>query len=202
MISKPRHNNNNYNNNKQTFKKRPSSNEIKITNLHPNLTSNDLEKLMNTVGKVQNVELKLNTQGQSVGVAFIKFLHNHDAIKAVDKFDGRLAAGQVINVSLNTPLIDRIGINIGPIKKNNNKGKNNNNNNNNKKKNEKKFKPKSIDELDNELDSYMNGNSDVQSEPMQESEQQYVPIIPVQEQPQALVEEQVPVQEQTQEPVV
>lgn len=85
------------------------ANEIKILNLHPDLTVEDLTKLMQTVGEVTRVEIKYNTHGQSTGIAFVEFKNVHEANAAISKFDGRLAAGQVITVTTTLKLADRIG---------------------------------------------------------------------------------------------
>jgi THO complex subunit 4 len=134
------------------------SNEIKITNLHPDLTNEDLTKLMNTIGPTKNVEIKYNTHGQSTGVAIVQYESSEDAMNAIKKFDRRLAAGQIINVSTTMPLIDRIGgPNASSGRRQNKKlagGKPN------------KRENKTLEDLDNELNMYMNGEpkSSIQQE--------------------------------------
>lgn len=120
--------------------------EIKITNLHPELTTEDLTKLMETIGPTKNVEIKYNTHGKSIGIAFVEFEYGKDATTAIHKFDGRLAAGQTIRVTSTVPLSARLS---GPVNSAVSKRKN---------APKPKKKNKTLEDLDNELSTYMNGN--------------------------------------------
>jgi len=108
---------------------------------------------METMGPLETVEIKLNTHGKSTGVAFVNFVRGKDAIDAVKKFDGRLAAGQVINVSSTMSLFDRISTN--QTSKKNPPPKNAKRQN---KDSKPKREKKSLEDLDNELSMYMNGD--------------------------------------------
>ena len=136
---------------------------IKVTNLHPDLTAQDLHRLFSTVGPVVDVSLRVNTHGKAVGTAFVDFEYPQDAMRAIREYDGRLAAGQIITVTTTMPLADRIGrapgasANVGatPARENRRekarakKGK----------KERVRKQPKSLEDLDKELTMYMNGEA-------------------------------------------
>ncbi|KGK37753.1 hypothetical protein JL09_g3102 [Pichia kudriavzevii] len=142
--------------------------EIKVTNLHPDLTAQDLGKLMETIGPVVQVDLKFNTLGKSTGVAYVEFESSRDAREAIRRFDGRLAAGQIINVSTTMSLLDRIGGRQGQELRRERQAPKS-------KKNKPKAPPrKSLEDLDNELLQYMNGAAPVDAvggQPAQEQAQ-------------------------------
>ncbi|GME81444.1 unnamed protein product [Ambrosiozyma monospora] len=83
---------------------------LRVANLHPDLTEGDLTKLFEGIGPVEYVNLQFNTRGESTGIAFVGYQNPRDCQSAIDKFDGRRAAGQVISVENAVPLVDRIGI--------------------------------------------------------------------------------------------
>lgn len=111
MVSKPRHGGagRGFRNRQKTAGKHGGKpNQIKISNLHPDLTEKDLAGLMETIGPVEKVEIVTNTQGKSVGVAIVDFVHGKNAMAAIRKFNGRLAAGQTITVESTMSLSDRL----------------------------------------------------------------------------------------------
>ncbi|KAG0687866.1 hypothetical protein C6P40_001766 [Pichia californica] len=149
-----RNNNNNNNNNIGNPK------EIRISNLHPDLTNDDLSKLMTTIGPTVKVNLIFNTHGKSTGIAFIEFQHIEDARKAIENFDGRLAAGQTIRVTSTVPINERISLALPQQNQNQLKSKKKNNQKNSIDKQKHKRKPRpTFEDLDNELDNYMNGDN-------------------------------------------
>lgn len=118
-----------------------------MSNLHPELTEKDIKELFSRIGEIKFAKLELNTRGQSTGVAFVGYMHPRDCGYAIEKFDGRRAAGQVISVENAVPLAERIfaASQRKPKKKNN-------------RRKEKKRQPKhkkTAEELDAELSQYM-----------------------------------------------
>ncbi|VEU20472.1 DEKNAAC101332 [Brettanomyces naardenensis] len=81
---------------------------LRVSNLHPELTEKDLEQLFSSIGPIKFVKLELNTNGQSTGIAFVGYEHSRDCSHAIEKFDGRRAAGQIISVENAVPLAERI----------------------------------------------------------------------------------------------
>ncbi|KAH3670256.1 hypothetical protein WICMUC_004909 [Wickerhamomyces mucosus] len=77
---------------------------IKITNLHPEITKDDLEKLLETIGPVAFVEFDLSPSGRHSGIVHAGFRDESLNIHAVEKFDGRKAANQIIDVEEIKPL--------------------------------------------------------------------------------------------------
>ncbi|KAH3670425.1 hypothetical protein OGAPHI_000940 [Ogataea philodendri] len=120
---------------------------LRISNLHPELTEKDLSGLFSSVGDLLFTKIEYNTRGESTGVAFIGFHNPADCEFAIDRFDGRRAAGQVISVENAIPLSQRISISkrgkkAGPRER------------------APKQSRKSVEELDAELNSYMGGPSE------------------------------------------
>ncbi|QNQ00612.1 Conserved hypothetical protein [Yarrowia lipolytica] len=71
-----------------------------IRNLHYELTENDLYDLFNKVGRVDDVEIHYDRSGRSLGDANVVFSRPEDAQDAIDKFDGKRAAGLKIEVKI------------------------------------------------------------------------------------------------------
>lgn len=131
-----------------------------MTNLHPDLTESDLKQLFSGIGPIKFVKLQLNTSGQSTGIAFVGYERAPDCSYAIEEFDGRRAAGQVISVENAVPLADRI-FSARPAKSG--------------RKQKKKKAPKterrqkkSVEELDAELTAYMQGPPEESAEPATE----------------------------------
>ncbi|QPG77258.1 hypothetical protein FOA43_004666 [Brettanomyces nanus] len=121
---------------------------LRVTNLHPDLTEKDLKQLFSTVGTVKFVKLELNTNGQSTGIAFVGFERSRDCSYAIEEFDGRRAAGQIISVENAVPLAERIFA-IPQKSKKNKRGRENSD--------KRSRQKKTAEELDDELTRYMNG---------------------------------------------
>lgn len=71
-----------------------------IRNLHYELTENDLYDLFNKVGHVEDVEIHYDRSGRSQGDANVVFSRPEDAEDAIAKFDGKRAAGLRIEVKI------------------------------------------------------------------------------------------------------
>lgn len=129
---------------------------MRVSNLHPDLTEKDLRELFSRIGEVKFVKLEMNTRGQSTGVAFVGYTHPSDCSLAIDKFDGRRAAGQIICVENAVPLADRIfaASQRKPKKKNNRRKER-------KEKKKKQTHRKTAEELDAELSQYMSNEGQI-----------------------------------------
>lgn len=165
------------------------------------MTNEDLTQLMETVGPTTRVEIKYNTHGKSIGVAYVEYEFGRDALEAIKRFDGRLAAGQIIGVSSTMPLIDRIGGRAEPrSRRRNPKPAVEGNGNGNAKAagnpKPKRKERKTLEDLDKELNMYMNGEAgEVQSEGQPFAE----PDVPQQDAESAPTAVLVPAQEPTQD---
>ncbi|KAG5363524.1 THO complex subunit 4-B [Yarrowia sp. B02] len=73
-----------------------------IRNLHYELTENDLYDLFNKVGRVDDVEIHYDRSGRSLGDANVVFARAEDAQDAIVKFDGKRAAGLKIEVKIDS----------------------------------------------------------------------------------------------------
>ncbi|ODV93467.1 hypothetical protein PACTADRAFT_52048 [Pachysolen tannophilus NRRL Y-2460] len=130
---------------------------LRITNLNVELTENDIHDLFSKIGRVAFCRIDYDTAGYSKGVAYVGYDDPSLGKVAIDQFDGRKAAGQVISIEDSTPLSERIhlapakpGVGLRarskhagnkPISKNGNKRK-------------------TAEELDAELESYFENKND------------------------------------------
>lgn len=73
---------------------------IKISNLHYELTEDDIYDLLSKVGEVRSVRLDYDISGRSIGTAIANFNSPYEAEEAVRRFNGRKAAGVIISVEL------------------------------------------------------------------------------------------------------
>jgi THO complex subunit 4 len=73
---------------------------VEVKNLFYTLTEDDLKGLFSRVGQVEFVKIKYNRSGRSEGEARVGFCFFRDADEAVRRFDGKMAAGQEIRVSI------------------------------------------------------------------------------------------------------
>lgn len=137
------------------------SNTIKITNLYYELSEDDIHELLKRVGQVRTVRLQYDESGRSTGVAYANFEKHSDAVAAVEKFNGKKAAGLTISLKLldESPLLrNRISF-----------SKNRDNNDSSTQ------RSKTIEELDAELNAYMSGKdvndntTNAESKPEQET---------------------------------
>ncbi|PGH13530.1 hypothetical protein AJ80_06280 [Polytolypa hystricis UAMH7299] len=78
----------------------PTGAKIRVTNLHYDLTENDLEDLFTRIGPVTALSLRYDRAGRSEGVAFVTYKRLADAQTAIREFDGANAKGQPIQLTL------------------------------------------------------------------------------------------------------
>ncbi|ODV63424.1 uncharacterized protein ASCRUDRAFT_73289 [Ascoidea rubescens DSM 1968] len=139
---------------------------LKVKNLHYDLTQKDLTELFERIAPVKFTRIQYNTSGGSTGVAYVCFTDPSFNNLAIEKYDGKKAAGQIISVQNGVPLKDRLSSPVprqpasfrsrgrprGP------RGRFN----------ENKRRPaenrKTLEDLDDELSNYMNGERN-QTEP-------------------------------------
>ncbi|KAJ3008806.1 hypothetical protein HKX48_008330 [Thoreauomyces humboldtii] len=77
-----------------------ASTQIKIDNLHWNVSEQDVRELMSAHGAVQSVRLKFDNAGRSDGVCYVTFNARRSAQAAVDAYDGRDLDGMTMHVAL------------------------------------------------------------------------------------------------------
>lgn len=129
------------------------------------MTTEDITQLMETIGPTTRVEIKYNTHGKPIGVAFVEYEFGRDAMEAIKRFDGRLAAGQTISVSSTMPLIDRIGGRGGRSRRRGGRATsaaasgNSNGSGSDGAAKPKRRERKTLEDLDNELNMYMSGEA-------------------------------------------
>lgn len=87
-----------------------AANVVKVTNLHKDLTQQDIESLFSKAGDIKSVDLKINTQGVSTGVATVEFVTKQSASRAIDMFHRRQAVGNIINVTSSQSLSERMNL--------------------------------------------------------------------------------------------
>ncbi|KAG7695780.1 hypothetical protein KL930_003448 [Ogataea haglerorum] len=115
---------------------------LRVSHLHPELTEKDLEGLFSSIGDLLFTKIEYNTRGESTGVAFVGYQNPADCEVAIERFDGRRAAGQIISVENAIPLSQRIS-----VSKRGKKARSRDR--------EPKPRRKTVEELDAELNSYM-----------------------------------------------
>lgn len=115
---------------------------LRIRNLHFDLSEEDIQQLFSQVGPVRFCIIELDSTARPTGTAYAGFEDVRDCDEAISRFDGRRAAGQVISVDFAIPLTDRIQLGRGPSRGSSRKP------------------PKSVKDLDSELDSYMSVSGD------------------------------------------
>lgn len=60
--------------------------EIKIDNLHYDVTEKDLQDLFATAGEVMKSRIIFDASGRSTGVGYVKYSSMRDAEKAIEKY--------------------------------------------------------------------------------------------------------------------
>lgn len=122
---------------------------MRIKNVHPELTGQDLSQLYDAVAPVEFV--KFDPRNDTV--AYVCFEENNarNNSVAIAKYDGRMAMGRKISVELTTLLADRI---VAPARRGHERGER-------PARSERSAKvagaraPKTVDDLDDELSAYM-----------------------------------------------
>ncbi|KAG4304802.1 hypothetical protein PORY_001855 [Pneumocystis oryctolagi] len=79
---------------------RAISYRVKIENLHYELTEDDLNGLFKRIGPVTKLKIKYDRSGRSTGIAYVNFEKIEDARNAISQFNGANAAGQPITLTL------------------------------------------------------------------------------------------------------
>ncbi|KAK2801984.1 hypothetical protein FQN50_007542 [Emmonsiellopsis sp. PD_5] len=74
--------------------------KIRVTNLHYDLTEDDLEDLFTRIGPISSLSLRYDRAGRSEGVAFVTYKRTVDAQTAIREFDGANAKGQPISLTM------------------------------------------------------------------------------------------------------
>lgn len=67
---------------------------LHVSNLHYNVTEEDLHELFSTSGTILNVDLQYDRSGRSNGLAQVVFASRRDALAAIDRFHGVPLDGQ------------------------------------------------------------------------------------------------------------
>lgn len=75
-------------------------NRLQVSSLHPNLKEYDIRKLFEGYGKLEEVSLIRDFEGQSKGVAYVQFKRSEDAKKALETMNGFVFAEMPIKVSV------------------------------------------------------------------------------------------------------
>lgn len=119
---------------------------VQITNLSYEISRDELGDLFAEIGPVRAVKMEYNRAGRPTGVAYVKYESYSDARNAVEAFDGKTAAGEPITVQ------------IRPIPSSRTRGDTSSTSD---RVRESGRPPapakKTAEELDAELDAYMNG---------------------------------------------
>ncbi|KLJ06811.1 hypothetical protein EMPG_17706 [Blastomyces silverae] len=74
--------------------------KLRVSNLHYDLTEDDLEDLFTRVGPINALSLRYDRAGRSEGVAFVTYKRLVDAQTAIREFDGANAKGQPITLTM------------------------------------------------------------------------------------------------------
>lgn len=148
--------------------------------MHYDLTEKDIGDLFaSQIGDVLFTRIEFDTAGRSLGVGYVGFVDPNNCDLAIEKFDGRKAAGNVISVSNGIPLNERIGISTGGGGGGNGRRERGGNGG----RRERKPKP-TVEDLDAELENYRlqkdvtptqdetNNNQEFQQQQQQEQEQE------------------------------
>eukprot|EP01098_Paradermamoeba_levis_P008018 TRINITY_DN3340_c0_g1_i1.p1 TRINITY_DN3340_c0_g1~~TRINITY_DN3340_c0_g1_i1.p1 ORF type:complete len:332 (+),score=66.53 TRINITY_DN3340_c0_g1_i1:28-1023(+) len=75
------------------------TNRVKISNLHYEVTDEELKSLFSSVGKVEKLNIQYDSSGRSNGIAFITYSSAKDAQSAIKQFNAVKLFGQPIIVT-------------------------------------------------------------------------------------------------------
>lgn len=151
---------------------------ILVSNLHWEVSENDLKTLFEEVGDVSKVKIKYDKAGRSDGEATVVFNSKSAAQKAIDKFNGVDLDGMEMHIKMDDTkrnnnnkdsknnrgsILSRLGQGKGFKNKqyNNHSNKKFNNNNRNFRRRENR-EPLTKEMLDEEMDRYMSNEMDVE----------------------------------------
>ncbi|KAL1957746.1 hypothetical protein VTO42DRAFT_5589 [Malbranchea cinnamomea] len=74
--------------------------KLRVTNLHYDLTEDDLTDLFTRIGPIISLSLVYDRAGRSEGIAYVTYKRLVDAQSAIREFDGANAKGQPIRLTL------------------------------------------------------------------------------------------------------
>ncbi|MCJ1252138.1 hypothetical protein MMC30_009376 [Trapelia coarctata] len=74
--------------------------QLRVDNLHYDLTEEELDDLFNRIAPVQSLNLRYDRAGRSTGTAYVSYSNVADAREAIREFDGANANGQPIRLTL------------------------------------------------------------------------------------------------------
>lgn len=138
--------------------------KILVKNLKYDIQDDEVTELFSTVGKVNKAEIVYDRSGRSKGLARVWFARRADAEKAIKEYDGRTLDGQPMQITLDadknvrnglfgTALTgkkdDNVKFNVSLGGRGGQKGRRGRGGRGG-------GQPKSTEDLDNEMDSYMN----------------------------------------------
>lgn len=161
-----KHNNNDrrhHNNNRRLHNNRRGAKTVMITNLYYDLTEDDLDGLFSRVGPIEKIKIQYDRSGRSEGYAWVTYRNPGDAHEAVKKFDGKKAAGQTISLTI-APGYFHEGFRGNDFS--DRLSRTNKDTQNSDKRGKTRRPRKDVNELDAELDAYMNHD-----EPQQKKQQ-------------------------------
>lgn len=93
-------NNREKSNNQSNNRNNRRSNTITITNLHWEVSENDLRTVFENIGEIVNVRIKYDISGRSEGEATVTFSSSEEAEKAINEYDGIELNGENISIKL------------------------------------------------------------------------------------------------------
>ncbi|KAI9298010.1 hypothetical protein K502DRAFT_277795, partial [Neoconidiobolus thromboides FSU 785] len=135
---------------------------ILISNLHYNVTIQDIEELFGQIGRIRSASLNFDSNGKSQGTGEVIFTRASDAAAAFKKYHGVTLDGRSMKLALpytpsavKAPISTRVGIprDISNDKRANGSRKGNNQRHHKARRNNDSRPKKTKEELDQELDS-------------------------------------------------
>ncbi|KAI9472088.1 MAG: hypothetical protein EXX96DRAFT_582842 [Benjaminiella poitrasii] len=155
-------------NSRSTTNNRARGVEISIENLHYNVTEKDVEELFSTVATVVRTRLFYDPSGRSTGQAVVRYETQHDADRAIEKYNNVELDGQPMRIQLKeyTPRTNtrsREGGSGRRYESSNNRGSRNRRQHQDSRSGRRSTttrESKTQEELDKEMDSYMKSNDD------------------------------------------
>lgn len=79
---------------------------LRLRNVHPDLNGMDLSELFSNVAAVDFV--KFDPRDESIAYICFQLHHHENNARAINRFDGKRAMGEILIVESATPLADRI----------------------------------------------------------------------------------------------